>query len=343
MSEKQTNASRSSKRRNFPMKGIQLNAYGNPAGVVSIVDIPDVGTPRSDEIIIDVEAVPVEPSDLYMIAGVYGNLPRLPHVLGIQGVGYVSAVGRDVKHLKEGDRTLIPPFVPSWVDRVKTSAPWLRPLPKGDVSQFSMLGINPATAYLLLTEFVQLKPGDWVLQNSANSSVGRAVIPIAKSRGIRTVNVVRRTELVDELKALGADIVLVHGPDLPQRVAAATDKASISLALDGVGDSSTQHLLNSITLYGTVVVYSGMSGKPAMVSNPHIIFQSQSVRGFWIFNWFKSPNLEKITALYEELAAMVASGAISIPVAGQFSFNQYQEALALAAKYSGKAILTPKG
>jgi NADPH:quinone reductase-like Zn-dependent oxidoreductase len=74
----------------------------------------------------------------------------------------------------------------------------------------------------------------------------------------------------------------------------------------------TQHLLNSIALYGTVVVYSGMSGKPAMVSNPQIIFQSQSVRGFWTLNWFKSPNPEKIKALYEELAAMVASEVISI-------------------------------
>ena len=86
-----------------------------------------------------------------------------------------------------------------------------------------------------------------------------------------------------------------------------------------------------------------MSGKPAMVSNPQIIFQSQSVRGFWILNWFKSPNPEKIKALYEELAAMVASEVVSVPVVGQFSFNQYQDALAVAAKYSGKTILTPKG
>jgi len=60
-----------------------------------------------------------------------------------------------------------------------------------------MLGINPATAYLLLTEFVQLKPGDWVIQNGANSATGRALIPIARSLGIRTINVVRRAELVD--------------------------------------------------------------------------------------------------------------------------------------------------
>jgi NADPH:quinone reductase-like Zn-dependent oxidoreductase len=117
-----------------------------------------------------------------------------------------------------------------------------------------------------------------------------------------------------------------------------TPSGRISYAIAGTGPVAL-----FVALYGTVVVYSGMSGKPAMVSNPQIIFQSQSVRGFWILNWFKSPNPEKIKALYEELAAMVASEVISIPVAGQFSFNQYQEALAVAAKYSGKAILTPKG
>lgn len=327
--------------KNLRMKGLQLTAYGNPSDVVRLADVPDVGFPVPNEIIIDVEAVPIEPSDLYMAAGVYGNLPPLPHILGIQGVGRVSAVGRDVKHLKEGDRTIIPPFLLSMTDRVKTNAPWLRPLPKADVDQLSMIGINPATAYLILTEFVPLKPGDWILQNGANSSIGRSVIAIAKARGLRTVNVVRRLEVVDEMKALGGDIVLIDGPDLPWRVAAATGSASIALAFDCVGDTATQHLLNSLAVCGMVVVYSGMSGKPATVSNPHIIFQNQSIRGFWIFNWFRSPNLEKTAAMYDELAQMVASGALSLPVAGQFSFNQYREAFALAAKHSGKAILTP--
>lgn len=327
------------------MKSIQLTAYGNPSEVVKLVDIPDVGAPKPDEIIIAVEAAPIEPSDLYMIAGIYGNLPPLPHILGIEGVGRVSAVGRHVKHLKEGDRTLIPPFTPSWVERVKTNASWLRPLPKADINQLSMLGINPATAYLLLTEFVQLKPGDWVLQNSANSAVGRALIPIAKAWGVRTINVVRRAELVDELKALGGDIVLVDGPDLPQRIAAETGKAPIALALDGVGGSATQNLLNALPLYGTLVVYSGMSGKPATIANPHIIFQNQSIHGFWIFNWFRAqalqPNLQKVTAMYDELATLAASGAFSTPVAGQFGFSQFSRALDIAAEYQGKAILIP--
>ncbi|MBV8352050.1 MAG: zinc-dependent alcohol dehydrogenase family protein [Verrucomicrobia bacterium] len=324
------------------MKSIQLTGYGKPHEVVKLIDVQDVGTPGPDEIIIDVEAAPIEPSDLYMIAGVYGNLPPLPHILGIQGVGRVAAKGRSVKHLKEGDRTMTPLFVPSWVDRVKTTASYLRPLPEGDVNQLAMLGINPATAYLLVTEYVQLKPGEWLLQNAANSSVGRAVIAIAKARGIKTVNIVRRAELIDEIKALGGDVVLVDGPDLSKRVAEATDKAPIRLALDGVGDSATQDLLNCIALYGTLVIWSGMSGKPFTASGPQLLFHEQTIRGMWIFNYFRTPNIEKVAAMYQELAVMAASGAIFFPVAGQFSFNQFADAIAVAEKFSGKAILTPK-
>lgn len=323
------------------MKGIQLTGYGNPADVVKLVDVPSVGTPEAHEIVIDIEAVPIEPSDLYMVAGIYGNLPKLPHFLGIEGVGRVSAVGRSVKYLKEGDRVITPPFVPSMVERVKTSATWMRPLPDADVNQLALLGCNPATAYLLLTEFVKLKAGDWIICNAANSSVGRSIIPLAKAWGIKTVNVVRRPELVEEMKKLGGDLVLVDGPDLPKQVAEATGESPIALALDGVGDVATQNLLDCLPLYGTLLVYSGMSGKPAQISNPKIIFQGQSIHAFWIFNWFRNPDLGKAATMYDELPKMVASGALSLPVAKEFSFSEHQEAFALASQYNGKALLKP--
>ena len=204
-----------------------------------------------------------------------------------------------------------------------------------------MLGINPATAYLLLTEFVQLKPGDWVLQNAATSSIGRAVIAIAKARGLKTVNFVRRAELVDEIKALGGDVVLVDGEDVPKRVAEVTDKTPIQLALDGVGDTATQNFLNSIAPYGTVMVWSALSGKPFSVFGPPLLFRDQTIRGMWIYNWYQTLSSEKIIAMYAELAPLVVSGALSFPVAGRFSFDQYLSALDVASKYSGKAILIP--
>jgi NADPH:quinone reductase-like Zn-dependent oxidoreductase len=324
------------------MRAIQLQAFGNPAEVVKLVDVADAGAPAPDEVVIALEASPVNATDLMIIAGRYGFLPQLPHILGIEGVGRVAAVGKGVKHLKEGDRTLIPMLEPAWAERVKTNATWLRPLPKGDVNQLSMLGVNPATAYLMLTDFVKLKPGDWVIQNGANSATGRAVIPVAKSLGIRTVNVVRRRELVAEIQALGGDVVLVDGPDLAKQVAAETDKAKIALALDMVADSSTLNLMNVLADDGVVVMYSAMSGKPLLGSALHVIFRNLSIRGFWLVTWYKTAATpDKLVKMYDHLAGMVASGAIVAPVSATQPFDQFAQALATAAKFSGKVILKP--
>src|SRR5262249_12668241 len=228
------------------MKAIQIEAFGNPAEVVRAVDIPDVGAPAAGEVVIAVEASPINPYDLLMIAGRYGYQPRLPSIVGTEGAGRVVAVGAGVKHLKEGDRTLVPFLHPAWAERVKIDAPWLRPLPPGDVNQFAMMGVNPPTAYLLLTDVVELPPGSWVIQNGANSAVGRVTVAVAKALGLRTVNVVRRDAVVPEMKALGSDVVLVDGPDLARRVAAETGNAPISLALDGVGDTSPTRLMSCL-------------------------------------------------------------------------------------------------
>jgi NADPH:quinone reductase-like Zn-dependent oxidoreductase len=324
------------------MKALQLQAYGDPAEVVKLTDVPDVGAPGPDEFIIELEASPINGTDFMMMAGIYGLQPPLPHILGVEGVGRVSAVGHNVKHLREGDRTLIPPTTPSWVERVKTNATWLRALPDANVDQLAMLGINPPTAYLLLTEFGPLKPGDWIIQNGATSSVGRTVIVLAKAMGIKTVNVVRRAESIAEIKALGGDVVLVDGPDLPKQVATETAKAKISLAFDMVGDEATLRLLQSIAFNGSVILYSALSRKPFVGSSPQMIFNQQSIRGFWLVNWFKAAKPEAIIGGYEQLASLIASGVISAPIAAKYSFDKFPEALAAASKFSGgKVLLTP--
>ncbi|WP_433065235.1 zinc-dependent alcohol dehydrogenase family protein [Dactylosporangium sp. CS-033363] len=322
------------------MRALQLAARGDPSEVVRLVDVPDVGPPRPGEVVIDVEASPVEPTDLAIIAGTYGYLPPLPHLLGAQGVGRVAAVGRDVDYVREGDRTLVPLLSNAWAERVRTDVPWLRPLPKGDVGQLSMLGIDPPTACLLLTEFVRPRAGEWVIQNAANSGVGRSVIALARSRGLRTVNVVRRPELLGELTALGGDVVLVDGPELAADIAAATDGAPIALALDGVGGASTQRLLDAIAPCGTVVVYAGMSGEPARVSNPSLVYAGQTLRGFWVVNWLREQtSVEKVASLYRECAAATTP----YPIAGEFGLGEHAEALTVAAKFRGKAIFRPNG
>src|SRR6202171_1436464 len=322
------------------MQTIQIEAFGNPAEVLKVVDIPDVGAPAEHEVVFALEASPIKMSDLLMISGRYGYRPNLPSVMGTEGVGRVIAVGGGVRHLKPGDRTLVPYPTPAWAERIKADANRLRPLPGGDIHQLAMLGINPPTAYLMLTEFVTLAPGSWVIQNSAKSGVWRALIPIAKSLGLKTVNVVRRDDVVAEIKAIGGDVVLVDGPDLAERVAAETGHAPIALAVDGVGDTSTTNLLGRLAAKGVHVFYSTISGKPSVVPATHLIFHDISIRGFWLANWFENAKPDQITQMYDRLTPLVASGAISTPIAGTCRFAEVAEAIAVASKNRGKALFT---
>lgn len=327
------------------MKSLQLTAYGDPKDVITLVEQPDFGPLKADEWVIDMEAAPVSPTDQYIIAGIYGELPPLPHGLGCEGVGRVSAVGTAVTHVKVGDRVIAPMLQnTTWSTRIKTTETWQRALPKGELSQMAQVSMNPVTAFLLLTEFKTLKAGDWVISTAANSAVGRSVIPIAKARGIKSVNIVRSPDLVDEIKKIGGDVVLVDGPDLVSQIKDATEGADIQLALDGVGGVLTQQLVDAVGLYGSVILWSRMGGVDPTIATIPMLFTGKSLHGFWIVNWLKIPgNRERLTAAFEEIAPLVASGKLVIPVAGEFELEQYQDAIALASKYSGKAILYPNG
>ncbi len=268
------------------MEALQISEYGVPAEVVELVHIPDPDAPKANEVLVAVEYAPINQSEQLKITGRYPVLPTsFPAGVGNEGVARVLSVGGGVVGLKPGDRVLVPATHPAWREKILLPAAGLFALPAGaDPQQLSMLSINPPTAALLLSEYVDLKPGDWVVQNAGNSWVGRSVITIAKSRGLLTISLVRRPELVDELTERGADVVLVDGPDIAARVAKATDNAKIRLAIDGVAGESTALLAKCLEPGGTVVLYSFTSGKPAVANGIDLVFRNVSIRGFWLYS-----------------------------------------------------------
>src|SRR5271170_7770405 len=176
------------------MYAAQLISFGNPAESLEYAQVAEPGTPSATEVLVNVEYCPINPNDLMVAQGTYGVLPSLPSVIGNEGVGTILSIGSDVHNVQVGDRVLLPLSGYTWRERMIIPAADLFALPKNaDLQQLSMLGINPATAFLIITEFVDLKPGDWILQNAANSGVGRWVIAFAKARSLKTVNIVRRT------------------------------------------------------------------------------------------------------------------------------------------------------
>ncbi len=263
------------------MRAIHLTAFGNPAQGLEFVQIPEPASPGAGQALIGVEFSPIDLSDLLVASGAYPFRPSLPSVIGNEGVGQILAVGSGVENVAVGDRVLTPLYGLAWAERIVAPAGGLFALPADvDPQQLAMLTINPPTAGLLLSEFADLAPGDWVVQNAANSGVGRAVIALAKARGFKTINLVRRSELIGELKALGGDLVIVGGPEGLNQVKAALGTAAPRLAIDGVGGPSAATLIELLGPGGELVAYAALSKTPIAISALALIFKRISVRGF---------------------------------------------------------------
>lgn len=323
------------------MKKVIYEAFGNPAEVLKVVEVesPDLGDGQARA---QVLRAPINPSDLVQIAGEYGVKPDLPAVAGNEGLGRVVEVSGD--GLSVGQMVLLPAGTGTWVSEVVASVRAFTPLPEGDPDQLCMLLVNPATALLLLSDFVALRAGDWVIQSAANSGVGGYVVQLAKARGLNLINVVRRESAIADLKELGAENVLVDGPDLAKRVREISG-TGMKLALDAVAGDTAGRLAETLTRRGTLVNYGAMSMKPLEVVASSLIFRDVTLRGFWLVNWFEQASKETQMATYAELTRMVMTGELYAPIDRHFGLDDIREAVAYTWQggRSGKVLLAPNG
>jgi len=327
------------------MKQVLIEKYGTPWEVARCADVADVGAPTADEVVFDVLAFPINPADMWFCRGSYRLKPPLPATPGAECVGRVTAVGANVKHVKAGD-LVINLQRENWAQKRKVKGDDAIPLPAGiDLKQAAMVRINPPTAQLMLSDFVDLKGGDWVIQNVANSAVGRLLIVLAHQRGLRTVNVVRRAELANELKQLGADLVIVDGDDLAARVARETGNANIRLGVEAIGGAATGRIVECVGTDGTVVHYGSMSGEDPRAGRSNFIYRGVRLTGFMLGRFLAKRSPQKIREIYADLAGQVMAGKLSAPVDTVYPIDNIKEALAHADKggRNGKILVSPNG
>ena len=227
---------------------------------------------------------PVNLNDILVLQGVFPVHPELPSPVGNEGVGRVLAIGPGVTGLSVGDVVVLPLYSLTWRERLVVPASGVVAVPENaDLQQLAMLRINAVTAALLLSEYVDLKPGDWILQNAGNSAVARSVTAIAKSRGLRTINLVRRPDVIGDVIAAGADASFVDNEDALQQISVVVGERGIRVALDGVGGSAVGRLAAALGANGTIVSYAVLGGDLASsVSILDIIFKDLTYRGFYL-------------------------------------------------------------
>ena len=317
------------------MKAVQIKSYGDPLEVLEVVDVPEPNAPGANEALLGIEIATLNKHDLLFIGNALGGGPPLPTIVGNEGLGRVLAIGSGVENIKVGDRVLAPPLSQTWREKMIVPASGLFPLPDGDPYQLSMLSGNPPTAALILSEYAQLKPGDWVVQNSANSGVGRSLIAIAKARGLRTINFVRRRELLKELKAAAGDIVLVDEDGAVEEALRLVGDSSVRLGVDAIGGVATATLIKILSPAGVLVSYTAASGEPMSVNALPLIFKRLRIEGFFLGHF---DHEKKVLPAMREAAPLVASGALHVPVAAIYPLSRIREAVTHLQR-GGKILL----
>jgi trans-2-enoyl-CoA reductase len=322
-------------------RAVIIREHGEPQRIAQLEPIV-LPAPAAGEVRVKVKFAPINPADINVLEGKYPIRPELPGTPGVEGVGVVEECGAGVTGLAAGDLVLLPHRFGAWREAGNASAAELVKIGSDvPLEQAAMLRINPATALVMLRDFTALQPGEWIAQNAANSAVGRCVIRFARHFGWRTVNVVRRAELADELKVNGADVVLVEGENIPAEIKTATGGAPVRLALNAVGGDSAVRIAGALAPGGTIVTYGAMARQPLKVPNGLLIFQDIAWRGFWITRWYQRVGEAAGNALLAELSALAARGIIATPVEAVYPLDQITDAIAHAQRpqRGGKILL----
>jgi trans-2-enoyl-CoA reductase len=314
--------------------------HGNPTDVLRIESRP-WPTAAPDEAVVKMQAAPVNPADLNQIEGKYPIRPELPATPGFEGAGTVVEVGAKVTNVDVGTVVILPHNIGTWREAVAVKADELVAAPAGiEPKQAAMLKINPMTAWRLLHDYVALQKGDWLIQNAANSAAGQAVIQIAHELGYKTVNVVRRAVLIDELRTLGGDVVLLDDENLRQEAKSATNGAPIHLGLNAVGGDSALRLANCLTPGSTLVTYGAMSLQPLKIPNGLLIFKDLRFRGIWINKWYDNATPGQRLEAFQSLFEMAKRGLLKTKLEKAYPLTEAKAAVEHAAKSqrSGKII-----
>src|SRR5262245_8144454 len=188
------------------MKAFVFDRTGDPNDVLAVRELPKP-KPGAGEILVRVRLAPVHPSDLHVMRGRFGRQPTLPASPGIECVGVVEELGPGVAGPAPGTRVVLLHVLGSWREFIVSPAERVIPVPDSlsDEDAAQAL-INPVTAWVMTMLELDLKPGDWLVQTAAGSTVGQMVLQLARSERFRTVNIVRRRAQVPDIKAHGRQV-----------------------------------------------------------------------------------------------------------------------------------------
>lgn len=302
---------------------------------------------QKDEVLVKMEGAPCNPSDIAFLRGGYNIVKPLPAVPGFEGAGTVVETGTEARSLmgkrvscfvqEDNDGTWAEYFIAKSKDCIllKAGVDWM---------QAACLSINPITAWAMF-EMVEKAGCKAFIQDAAGGQVPAIMQKLADRKGIRVINLVRKSEAADALKNRGTSYVLNTGEEhFLEQLRQYCDELQPAFAFDAVGGDLAGAMLNAMPDGSRVIVYGALSGSSIAGIDPMgVIFRNKSVTGFNLNDWLANLTTDELTAITDKIQDLVIAGDIQTAVQGTFPLDRVVEGIRTYIKSmsAGKIIFTP--
>ena len=322
------------------MYRVQFDKVGKASEQVYLKKVDNINTIKENEVLIEIICFPINPADILLVEGKYANKPKLPSLIGAECIAKVKKVGNNIRKFKLGD-IVLPLVRDNWVEEKVVTENEIIKLPNNiDTEQACMLKVNPATAYLMLNNYVKVKQGDFIIQNASNSSVGNYVIQLAKLYNINTINLVRRKEVISTLKDYGANYVFKL--NLNKKEESFIKSSNPKLFIDAVAGKHVNSIATLLTDNSTIINYGLLSGENIELDPHNTIFKNIILKGFWLSLWLNKMSIEEKNKLYSYLSKLIIRKSLFTKIEKVFHINDIKEAINVASNFNrdGKILVT---
>jgi NADPH:quinone reductase-like Zn-dependent oxidoreductase len=309
------------------MRALIHHTFGEPEDVLTVEERP-LPEPGPGQVRLRIVLSPIHNHDIWTIRGTYGFKPELPAASGTEALGVVDALGEGVDGLAIGQRVATGGTFGAWAEFIVANAAGLIPVPEALPDEVASQLVSMPFSTISLLEFLDVKLGDWIVQNAANGAVGRMLAQLGAARGVNVLGLVRRSAGIEELRAQGIEnVVATDQPDWVEQAVKITGGAPIVAGVDSVGGAASGQVLSLLAENGTLVAFGAMNSPVMEIASGDVIFKQATVKGFWGSKVIQTMDAAKRGALFGELVQRVGDGTLTLPVAGVFDAADAADAM----------------
>lgn len=303
---------------------------GEPADCLAVTEVADPPPPGPDQLQVNVRAFPIHPGDLYLAS----ETPlRLRTIVGLEATGVVVAVGPGVDAPALESRVTVFPNPGSWAQRINVAAELAVPVPDSLSDEVAaQMVCNPLTALLLhraAQQHFAVGFDGLIINNAANSAVGRLFTVWAEQHQISTISVVRSTVRAQQLAERYPDVPVVctDNDHWARQVRAIADGRPIAAAVDPVGGALAAELISLLSAGGTLIAYGQLAEENIALPPSALIGSEIGMRGLNVARWLTGVAPERRASDVAAVTGLAAALPSEFDVAGVYVLDQIADAV----------------